>query len=384
MRGPPGRRWAPGAGARAAARRAARPTGRARIRRGASGTIRSRSKASRFARIVGAGALGLHRRPRRLPSSTGIVGVSPPSPGTVAEGRRLHAGILWRCRDRAAHRVRPVTTVREAAFDLFRRHGMTTVFGNPGSTELPFLARLPRRLPLRPRPSRGAWRSAWPTGTRRRPAGRRTSTSTPRRASATRWARSSTPRRTSRRSVITAGQQARSLHDSPGPLTNRDAAARAASLRQVELRAAARRRTSPCDRARDPPRDPAAAGARRCLDPDGRLGHRGRRRPTPKHVLARRGLRPGRGPPDTRRRPRQATRGSRAARRSSPAPTSTPPAAGTRPSRSPSARSFPSGRPPPPGGGRLGFPEGHPNFRGQPAAGPSVPPRRDPRPPTTS
>jgi benzoylformate decarboxylase len=34
-------------------------------------------------------------------------------------------------------------TVREAAFDLFREHGMTTVFGNPGSTELPMLADFP-------------------------------------------------------------------------------------------------------------------------------------------------------------------------------------------------------------------------------------------------
>jgi benzoylformate decarboxylase len=33
--------------------------------------------------------------------------------------------------------------VREAAFDLFRRHGMTTIFGNPGSTELPMLADFP-------------------------------------------------------------------------------------------------------------------------------------------------------------------------------------------------------------------------------------------------
>jgi benzoylformate decarboxylase len=34
-------------------------------------------------------------------------------------------------------------TVREASFDLFRAHGMTTVFGNPGSTELPMLADFP-------------------------------------------------------------------------------------------------------------------------------------------------------------------------------------------------------------------------------------------------
>src|ERR1700748_3144414 len=36
-----------------------------------------------------------------------------------------------------------MTSVREAAFDLFRAHGMTTMFGNPGSTELPMLADFP-------------------------------------------------------------------------------------------------------------------------------------------------------------------------------------------------------------------------------------------------
>jgi benzoylformate decarboxylase len=34
-------------------------------------------------------------------------------------------------------------TVREATFELFRAHGMTTTFGNPGSTELPMLAEFP-------------------------------------------------------------------------------------------------------------------------------------------------------------------------------------------------------------------------------------------------
>jgi benzoylformate decarboxylase len=36
-----------------------------------------------------------------------------------------------------------MTAVRDAAFDLFRAHGMTTMFGNPGSTELPMLAEFP-------------------------------------------------------------------------------------------------------------------------------------------------------------------------------------------------------------------------------------------------
>jgi benzoylformate decarboxylase len=36
-----------------------------------------------------------------------------------------------------------MATVREATYDLLRRHGMTTMFGNPGSTELPMLADFP-------------------------------------------------------------------------------------------------------------------------------------------------------------------------------------------------------------------------------------------------
>src|SRR5436190_16850718 len=44
---------------------------------------------------------------------------------------------------RASVSVRMVRTVREATFELFRAHGLTTIFGNPGSTELPMLAELP-------------------------------------------------------------------------------------------------------------------------------------------------------------------------------------------------------------------------------------------------
>jgi benzoylformate decarboxylase len=36
-----------------------------------------------------------------------------------------------------------MATVREVTLDLLRAHGMTTIFGNPGSTELPMLAELP-------------------------------------------------------------------------------------------------------------------------------------------------------------------------------------------------------------------------------------------------
>jgi benzoylformate decarboxylase len=40
----------------------------------------------------------------------------------------------------------PARTVREATFDVFRRRGLTTLFANPGSTEVPFLAGLPDDL----------------------------------------------------------------------------------------------------------------------------------------------------------------------------------------------------------------------------------------------
>jgi benzoylformate decarboxylase len=44
----------------------------------------------------------------------------------------------------SAHRpLENRTTVREAVFDLFRSFGMTTIFGNPGSTELPMFRDFP-------------------------------------------------------------------------------------------------------------------------------------------------------------------------------------------------------------------------------------------------
>src|ERR687890_2218329 len=36
-----------------------------------------------------------------------------------------------------------MTSVREAVFEMWRERGMTTIFGNPGSTELPMLADFP-------------------------------------------------------------------------------------------------------------------------------------------------------------------------------------------------------------------------------------------------
>src|SRR6201996_6541969 len=39
--------------------------------------------------------------------------------------------------------IAAIKTVRDAVFDVMRRFGMTTIFGNPGSTEIPFLTGLP-------------------------------------------------------------------------------------------------------------------------------------------------------------------------------------------------------------------------------------------------
>src|ERR1700680_394268 len=42
--------------------------------------------------------------------------------------------------------IRDLTTVRDRTFEVMRRHRMTRIFGNPGSTEIPFLADLPADL----------------------------------------------------------------------------------------------------------------------------------------------------------------------------------------------------------------------------------------------
>ena len=39
--------------------------------------------------------------------------------------------------------MKPPATVRDAVFDLLRAFRMTTVFGNPGSTELPMFRNFP-------------------------------------------------------------------------------------------------------------------------------------------------------------------------------------------------------------------------------------------------
>src|SRR5215208_1920219 len=92
-----------------------------------------------------------------------------------------------------------MATVREATFDLLRELGMTTIFGNPGSTELPFLQDFPEDF----RYVLGCRRLApwgWPTATLKGPGGRPLSTYTRARGWATLWRRWLPPGTTGRRS----------------------------------------------------------------------------------------------------------------------------------------------------------------------------------------
>ena len=154
------------------------------------------------------------------------------------------------------------TTVREAVFELLRAFGMTTVFGNPGSTELPMFRDFPAdfRYVLALQES-----IARRHGGRLRPghaATRRWSTCTPRPASATRSAISSPRTATSTPLVVIAGQQARSILPFE-PFLYAQAGDRVPeALCEVELRAGARRGRAGGDRARLSTRDAGAARAR--------------------------------------------------------------------------------------------------------------------------
>ena len=211
---------------------------------------------------------------------------------------------------------------------------------------------------------------------------RPSSTCTPRPGSATRWARSSTPRPTTRRCVITAGQQVRALITLQANLTNRDATRMPHPLVKWSYEPP-RAEDVPLALARgDPPRHAAAARARSSSRSRWTTGTPRSTTPTSRAGDRAPGRRPRRRRPRGGRDARRAARRRRATRCWSPAPTSTPAAPGTPRSRSPSASACRSGRRPATGGGRLGFPEGHPNFRGvlPPAIGPVARDARGPRP----
>jgi benzoylformate decarboxylase len=60
-----------------------------------------------------------------------------------AQTGKAATGTINGAADGAAKSAQSATTIREAAYELFRAHGMTTIFGNPGSTELPMLGDFP-------------------------------------------------------------------------------------------------------------------------------------------------------------------------------------------------------------------------------------------------
>ena len=171
--------------------------------------------------------------------------------------------------------------------------------------------------------------------------------------------------------VITAGQQSALADHHAGQPDQPRRDPDAAPAGQVELRAGPRRGRAPGARPGHAPGDAAAEGADVRLDPDGRLGRRGRRR--------------GRPGGDRRAGP---AAGRSATRRPSPSSRG-----GWRRPRNPvlvagpdidasggweaaialaERQRLPVFATPAPGGGRIGFPEGHPNFRGvlPPAIGP--------------
>ena len=261
-------------------------------------------------------------------------------------------------------------TVREATFELFRAHGMTTIFGNPGSTELPMLADFPEDfsyvLGLQELVVVGmadgyaqATRQAHPRepahGAGRRQRGRRDLQRAVEQVAARDHGRP-------------AGAPAHHDRGEPDqPRRRRSGRSRTSSgatsrraPRTCRARSRARSITRRCRR---------GAGVR--VDPDGRLE---RRRPTRTGPPTRAQAASSRG---RCRHPAAlaqlaALLGPRATRCWSPAPTSTRAAAGTTRSRLPRSSGCPCGRRRPPAVAGSGSLRSHPQFVGilPPAIGP--------------
>ena len=264
-----------------------------------------------------------------------------------------------------------MTTVRDAAFELFRERGMTTIFGNPGSTELPMLAAFPDDfsyvLGLQEAVAVGmADGFAQASGTRR----------------AREPAHGARPRQRRRRDLQRAREQgAAARHRRPaGALADR----RCRPTSPTATRSRCRSRTSSgatSQRAR--PTSRSRLRRRSTTRASRRAGPRSCRS---RWTTGRRSSRPS----TSRRRSRAGSPDARAARRAAasrrspigcarpsarcswPARTSTRPAAGTPPSSSPSASACPCGPLRRPAASGIGFPEDHPAFQGvlPPAVGP--------------
>src|SRR5262249_40195680 len=95
--------------------------------------------------LVDPGKTRRHELARReLPAPQGRRRVQDAQIGRVAHGPIISRP-PWNAGEGACiHGA--MATVREATFDVFRRRGLTTMFANPGSTEVPFLAGLPGDL----------------------------------------------------------------------------------------------------------------------------------------------------------------------------------------------------------------------------------------------
>ncbi len=233
-----------------------------------------------------------------------------------------------------------MTTVRDATFDLFRRHRMTTIFGNPGSTELGMLADFPEDfryvLGLQEAVAVGmADGFAQANGTVGH-VNLHTAPGVGNGVGAIFNARANKAPL-----LVTAGQQARSLITMQANLTNRAA---------VEVPKPFVKWSYEPPRAADVPYALAQAIHQAALPPSGpafvsipmddwavELDHVDFATQIARDVTG------ARAPTGRRSRRSRSGCARPAARCSSPAPTSTPRAAGTRPSRSSSASGSPSG-----------------------------------------
>ena len=178
-------------------------------------------------------------------------------------------------------------TVREATFELFRAHGMTTIFGNPGSTELPMLADFPddfryilglQELVVVGMADGYAQATGRPTHVNLHTA--------PGVGNAVGGIFNAQANKSPL--VITAGQQVRAQITIEANLTNRDATLGPQPYVKWSHEPPAPGGRSRGHRPGHPPRDAAATRSRVRLDPDGRLERRGRRGPGHQRHPARR------------------------------------------------------------------------------------------------
>ena len=306
-------------------------------------------------------------------------------PGGPA-GTRRHPGVAASAQRSALPpvplRSAPMTTVREATFEFLRARGMTTVFGNPGSTELPFLERVPRATSATCSACTRAWRSGIADGYAQasgRPALVNLHT-----APGVGNAMGAMFNAQSNKSplVITAGQQARSLMTLQALLTNRDAARMPHPLVKWSYEPP-RAEDVPHAIARATHLAGAAADAARCSSRSRWTTGARRSTTTPSaHQTTRDGR--AAAPAPTRRW--CATLAQRLAAAANPVLVAGPDvdaSGGWDAAVALAERArLPVWAAPATGGGRIGFPEGHPHFQGvlPPAVGPISRDARRPRP----